>query len=78
MITAATLKTLTTFTPQALTRAIQEAGYKGDRFMGATFLGITNGGLFCYLCTYLFEGEVDTVKVFLTYNPAANKVSADY
>jgi len=78
MITAETLKTLTSFTAPALTRAIQDAGYKGDKFIGATFVGITNGGLFCYLCTYLFEGEVDTVKVFLTYNPTSGSVSADY
>ena len=35
MITALTLKTLTTFTAAALTRAAQDAGYKGDSFTGA-------------------------------------------
>ena len=52
MILADTLKTLTTFTAPALTRAIQQAGYKKDSFTAARFLGMTNGNQVCYLCTY--------------------------
>lgn len=78
MITADTLKTLTSFTAPALSRAIQDAGYKGDTFTGAKFLGITNGGQFCYLATYLCEGGSDSTKVYLTYNHAQGRVSADY
>jgi hypothetical protein len=78
MITAEALKTLTSFTAPALSRAIQDAGYKGDKFTGAKFLGITNGGQFCYLCTYTVEGGTDSCKVFLTYNPAEGRVTADY
>jgi hypothetical protein len=78
MITADTLQTLTSFTAPALSRAIQDAGYKGDAFTGAKFLGMTNGGQFCYHCVYNNEGEKDTCKVFLTYNPTEGTVSAEY
>ena len=78
MITAETLATLTTFTAPALTRAIQLAGYKEDSFTSAKFLGITNGGQFCYYCVFHVEGGTDSTKVFLTYNPTEGRVSADY
>lgn len=78
MITADTLEALTSYSPQFLTRAIQRAGYKGDSFTSCKFLGITNGGQFCYLAVYPVEGGTDSTKVFLTYNHAENRVSADY
>ena len=79
MITADTLKTLTTFTAPALSRAIQDAGYPRDKFNTAKFLGITNGGQFCYSATYTgIEGKETTTKVFLSYDPVEGKVSADY
>ena len=78
MITAETLQTLTTFTPEALTRAIRLAGYKEDKFTSCKFLGITNGGQFCYFVVYHCEGGTDSTKVYLTYNHAEGKVIADY
>lgn len=41
---------------------------------------ITNGGQFCYSVTYYDDnglGEQEG-KVFLSYDPAAGKVTADY
>lgn len=77
MITAETLKTLTTFTAGALTRAINLAGYKGDKFETAKFLGITNGGQFAYSCAYMDEDdEMDVCKVYLTYKEGT--ITADY
>jgi hypothetical protein len=78
MITAETLKTLTTFTAPALQRAL---GKKADGydFVGAKFLGITNGGQFCYSVVFGspdFQGT-DSTKVYLTYDPTAGKVIAD-
>jgi hypothetical protein len=73
MITAEKLKTLTTFTAAALTRAINLAGHKGDMFTSAKFLGITNGGEFCYSVTDTDNGRS---KVFLKYDPTAGVVSA--
>jgi hypothetical protein len=78
MITAEKLETLTTFTAGALTRAINLAGYKGDMFTSAKFLGITNGGQFCYWVVFHVEGGTDSTKVFLSYDHAEDKVSADY
>ena len=78
MITAERLETLTTYTAQALTREINLAGYRGDLFTSCKFLGITNGGQFCYMAVYHVEGGTDSCKVFLTYNPAEGSVKADY
>ena len=78
MILADTLKTLTSFTAPALTRAIQQAGYKTDKFNTAKFLGMTNGGQFCYTATYIEDGEVCTTKVFVSYDPTEGRVSVDY
>lgn len=78
MITADTLKTLTTFTAPALTRAAMDAGYKGPAFTGAKFIGITNGGQFCYTVVFHVKGGTDSTKVFLTYDPTEGRVIADY
>jgi hypothetical protein len=78
MITADTLKTLTSFTAPALTRAAMDAGYKGPEFTSCKFLGITNGGQFCYSVVYHVKGGTDSTKIFLTYNHAKGTVTADY
>ena len=78
MITADTLKTLTTFTAPALTRATMDAGYKGPEFSSCKFIGITNGGQFCYTAVYHVKGGTDSTKIFLTYNHAKGTVIADY
>jgi len=78
MITASTLEVLTTYSPQYLTRAAQNAGYKGPNFTSCKFLGITNGGQFCYMAVFQVEGGTDSTKIFLTYNHAEDRVIADY
>lgn len=78
MILADTLKTLTSFTAPALTRAIRIAGYKNDTFIRAEFLGITNGGQFCYKAHYMEDNKEHTTKVFLTYDPIVGGITADY
>ena len=80
MITADTLKTLTSFTTHGLAMALHHSGYTGASFKSARFVGITNGGQFCYSVTYYDDnglGEQEG-KVFLSYDPAAGKVTADY
>ena len=47
MITADTLEVLTTYSPQYLTKAAQQAGWKGPNFTSCKFLGITNSGQLC-------------------------------
>ena len=67
MITADTLKILTTFTAPALDRAARDAGYQGPTFTSCRFLGITNAGQFCYMAVFAVKGGTDTTKVFLTW-----------
>jgi hypothetical protein len=76
MITAETLTTLLSFTPAALTRAAEDAGYDGPPFTSCRFLGITNGGEFCYSVVFHVKGGTDSTKVFLKYNHAAGNVNA--
>jgi len=77
MITAETLTTLLSFTPEALTRAVEDVGYSGPPFTSCKFLGITNGGQFCYKVVFHVVGGTDSAKVFLTYNHADGRVKAD-
>lgn len=74
MITADKLKILTELTPQGLTRLIRKAGYKEDRFTAAKFVGMTNGGQFCYSCVYPGEFE-DTCKVFVQIDHNDNLIA---
>ncbi len=78
MITADTLEVLTSYSPQYLTKAAQLAGYKGPVFTSCKFLGITNGGQFCYLAVFQVEGGTDSTKVFLNYDHIEDRVFADY
>jgi hypothetical protein len=73
MITAEQLTTLTTFTAAALTKALDNEDYE---FTGTKFLGITNGGEFCYKCTFPVKGGTDSTKVFLKFDPTVGRVIA--
>ena len=75
MITAEQLTTLSTFTAVALTRAVDNEDYQ---FSGAKFLGITNGGQFCYMAVFHVKGGTDSTKVWLDYNHTVDKVYVDY
>jgi len=46
------------------------------KIAGAEFLGMTNGGEFCYRITHWVQGGTDSEKMFLKYNPAADRVLA--
>lgn len=77
MITADTLKRLTTLDSEVLTGLVLGATSKRkDKFTGARFLGLTNGGEFCYTVTFKVEGGTDSTKVFVKHDPATGKVSA--
>jgi hypothetical protein len=73
MITAEQLTTLTTFTAAALTKALDNEDYQ---FSGTKFLGLTNGGEFCYKCTFPVKGGTDSTKVFLKFDPTVGRVIA--
>lgn len=78
MISAETVRYLTAVPVKHLEAIAWNSGYKGDRFNSAEFMGMTNGGQFCYAVTFVEEGEVQKGKVFLNYDPAADRVSLDY
>lgn len=80
MITADTLSRMTTFSAEGLTALIRKAGYKKDSFKEAAFLGITNGGQYCYKVLYFdeFMGEDAWTKVFVTHDQFEQTTVADY
>ena len=75
MITPDKLKELTSYVAPQLTKLAKDAGYKGPAFSSCKFLGITNGGQFCYMAVFLCQGGTDSTKVFLTHT--AGRVIAD-
>lgn len=80
MILADTLKTLTTMGPTVLSQTLAFSGHKGSKFKTAKFMGMTNGGEFCYSVTFLDEntGEDDTRKVFVKYNSSEHQITAGF
>jgi len=79
MITVETLARLTNMTTTELTQAFEQAGYKDESFLTARFVGITNAWQFCYSVQYEDEDEgLIANKVFVTYNPAHNTITAEY
>jgi hypothetical protein len=79
MITAEKLQLLTNFPADILTLGIQKSGYKKDSFLTARFIGITNGGQFCYNAVYKTEdGDMASCHVYVTYDHAADQVIVDY
>jgi hypothetical protein len=79
MILADKLKTLTTFTHHNLQMAMGKRA-RGYEFTGAKFLGMTNGGQFCYSVVFRsedFEGT-DSTKVYISYDSAQGQISASF
>jgi hypothetical protein len=80
MILADTLKVLTTMGPKGLAQVLDASGYTMCSFKSAEFLGITNGGEFCYKVTYHDDagtGE-EQGKVFVKYDQATHAMTADF
>lgn len=75
MITAETLKRLCAYNAPTLNSMARESGYKGPAFSSSRFLGMTNGGQFCYMVVFLVEGGTDSTKVYVTYR--AGNITAE-
>ena len=75
MIIPEQLQTLISYRAPELTRIAKEGKYKGPAFSSSKFLGITNGGQFCYMVVFLVEGGTDSTKLFITHT--AGRVSAE-
>lgn len=80
MITAEKLNELISFTPKCIARILDNSGYSMCAFKTAKFLGITNGGEFCYKVTYHDDaGTGEAVgKVFIKYDKHNHAVTADF
>lgn len=81
MITAEKLTLLSTMGTHALAQVLDASGYSMCAFKTAKFLGLTNGKQFCYSVTYHDEagtGEIETGKVFVTYDSANDSITADF
>jgi len=50
----------------------------GPEFTSCKFIGITNGGQFCYTAVFQVKGGTDSTKVFLDYNHTMDRVFTDY
>lgn len=78
MITAETLKQLTSMGPYALATVLKISGYSGAVFKTAEFVGITNGGEFAYKVSFDEDNTLRIGKVYVKYDSVANKITADY
>lgn len=80
MILADTVTYLTTLSPKGIAQVLDKSGYSMCSFKTAKFLGITNGGDFCYRVTYHDDagtGE-EVGKVFVRYDSATGFITADF
>lgn len=78
LISANTIRYLTSLDTKHLEAIAWNSGYHGDRFSSAEFLGMTNGGEFCYKISFVEEGKRNQGKVFVKYDPAQDRASLDY
>lgn len=81
MILADTVRFMSTLGPKELARVLDASGYSMCSFKKAQFLGLTNGGEFCYKVTYFDEagtGKDEVGKVFVKYNTENQAVTAEF
>ena len=76
MITAERLQLLTSYNAGALQKSVGPRA-EGLEFTSSKFLGITNGGQFCYRVVFHVKGGTDSAKVFLSYDPTTDQVVGD-
>lgn len=81
MLTADKVKVLTSLDKSSLARILDSSGYSMCSFKSAEFLGITNGGQFCYKVVYFDDagtGKDEVGKVFVSHNHANESITADF
>lgn len=77
MITAKNIRYMIDIPLEHLKAIAENNKIKGYDITGAEFLGMTNGGEFCYRIVHWVKGGSDSAKMFLKYNPALDRVSAN-
>ena len=78
MILAAELNKYATLDRWSISTILARSGYKGISFESAKFLGITNGGDFCYSVQYFDDsgtGEVEVAKVYISKSATGDMVA---
>lgn len=81
MLTADKIKVLTSLDKSSLARILDSSGYSMCSFKSTEFLGITNGGQFCYKVVYFDDagsGKNEIGKVFVSFDHENEKVTADF
>ena len=64
--------------PAMLTAGIRKTGYKKGQFVKSEFLGMTNGGKFCYKVEYIQGNDVHRTKVLVNYDSENDTAKVDY
>lgn len=79
MILAAELDKYTKLTKHVLAQVLARSGYTGCSFKNVKFLGLTNGGQFCYSVTYYDDaGTGEEVGKVYVCKTATGEMGADY
>lgn len=75
MLTAEKLKVLTELGPKGLVVFLERSGHKNVSFKTAKFIGMTNGGQFCYS---IKDCDDKINKVFVSYDHTKDRITAGY
>ena len=76
MITANNVRYMIDIPTEHMKAICTQNKIKGLDIVGAQFLGMSNGSEFCYSVVHQIEGGLDTAKLFLRYDPTADRVTA--
>ena len=76
MITAANVRYMIDIPLEHLKVIAVDNKIKNFVITGAKFLGMTNGSEFCYHIVHEVKGGSDSAKMFLRYDPTADRVTA--
>ena len=75
MISAETVRLLGNLSVSSIGAfALQNKIKNAEKFVESDFLGITNGGEFCYSVKIAENGSTLTKKIFLSQDPATYKI----
>ena len=80
MITADKLSEVTRIKKDALVSILENSSATPSwayAIKKCKFIGITNGGQFCYQAVFQVAGGTDSTKVFLDYNHTMDRVFCD-
>lgn len=76
MITANNVRYMIDIPVEHMKAIAVENKIKGYEITSCKFLGMTNGSEFCYHIVHAVKGGTDSAKLFLRYDPTADRVTA--